>query len=75
MFWPTTLGQLGGRWQESGGVLGLKYSFCRYYLEWCEQPEEIQQITKAKKKIKRYNGTEHGCGNIDPQTETITTSN
>lgn len=39
----------GGRWQESGGLLGLKYWFCRHGLEWCEQPEKIQQITKAKK--------------------------
>lgn len=57
MLFPNVLacstGVGGGRWQESGGLLGLKYWFCRHGLEWCEQPEKIQQITKAKKKRKK----------------------
>lgn len=59
-------GSLGAGRRSLGAFWGLKHSFCRNYLEWCEQPEEIRRITKAGKK--RYDETEHGCGNIDPQT-------
>lgn len=54
-------GSLGVGHRSLGAFGGLKHSF----LEWCEQPEEIRRITKAGKK---NDETEHGCGNIDPQT-------